>query len=63
MFYPFLLRSQRKEKKKASKTAVKVKYSAQKLTKKGVLLEIERVPENHYVLTTTWRDFDLINMS
>ena len=44
---PFLLRSRRVEKKKKKQEAGKtaVKYSALKLAKKGVLLEIEGMPE------------------
>lgn len=44
---PFLLSSQRGEKKRKKQEAGKtaVKYSAQKLAKKGVLLEIEGLPE------------------
>ena len=59
----FLLRSQRGEKKKPEAFKTAVKYSAQKLAEKGVVLEIEGLPKNQYVLKTTWKHLSLINMS
>lgn len=46
-------RSQRKEKKKQDGFKTAVKYSAQKLAEKGVVLEIEGLPKNQYVVYLT----------
>lgn len=42
----FLLRSRSKEKKKQDGFKTAIKYSAQKLAEKGVVLEIEGLPKN-----------------
>jgi hypothetical protein len=56
----FFQRAQRKEKKKQVGFKTAVKYSAQKLAEKGVVLEIEGLPKNQYVPQTMWKHLNLI---